>query len=360
MKKIILLSFTLLFLGGGCVSIEPIEQEVITVTEEASEEMLDEATTTEPTEEEVEHSIYVQFVVNVHDWVFPEESAETLDRLIDLHEEYQIPVEFHLTGATTQNYVDISPELMERLRTSEYVAVSYHVRPPHPMYSNFDTVGLRDMSANDRYETLFAFESHRLDMETGRYVDEPGGYQFLKDQLGYAPRIVGATNGRGGLEYSRVLEEMGALFTVLHEGGSNLEDKVHGLNKRPEDQEVKLYEFRVPDRFDPEEEFAEWTEGFDGSKDWFVNLKYHENNFYLGGTPFAPIYWEDWDGDRKEAFEPPYDLNASYDLVDFRSEAQQKGHWDLYTEALDYVDENLDWLTPINSVDLEGMLENIQ
>ena len=197
-------------------------------------------------------------------------------------------------------------------------------------------------------------------METGRYIEEPGGYQFLKDQLGYAPRIIGGTSGRGGMEYSRVLEEMGALFTVLHEGGSSIEDKVHGLNKRPEDQEVKLYEFRVPDRFDPEEEFADWTEGFDGSKDWFVNLKYHENNFYLANTPFAPIYWEDWDSDRKQPNETPYDLNASYDLIEFRSDTQEKGHWDLYTEALEYVDENLDWLTPINSVDMEGMLENIQ
>ncbi len=363
MKKLTLLFLPLLFLGFGCTSAEPSEQMITTVTELPTQDTVDEITLTEPTEEitePTEPAIYVQFVINVHDWVFPEQSIQTLNHLIDLHEEHQVPVEFHLTDTVTQNYVAMAPELMERLRTSEYVAVSYHVRPPHPMYNGFDSVGLMDMKPQKRYETLLGFETHKLDMAAGRYIDEPGGYQFLKDQLGYAPRIVGGTSGKGGKEFSRVFEEMGALFTVLHEGGSNIEDTLYGLNKRPENIEVKFYEFKVPERFDPEAEFADWTAGFDGTKDWFVNLKYHENNFYLSNTPFAPIYWEDWDGDRKNPLRPPYDTSASIGLVETRSPTMQQGHWDLYTKGLDYVSKNSDWLNPINSVDLESMLETIE
>ncbi len=361
MHRLLLLIAILVLMGIGCAP------EPLTPPEEPTNEIVVESPESEPVETETttrstEPQIYVQFVTNVHDWLFPEKSIETLNRLMDLHEQYEIPVEFHLTDTVTQIYVEQSPELMERIRSSAYVAVSYHVRPPHPIVSGFDQVGLMGMSSQERYETFMGFETHRLDMETGRYLsDEPGGFQFLKDQLGYAPRIVGQTNGRNGAEYSQVFEELGALFTVLHEqGGSDISEMIHGLNKRPEDQEVKLYEFRVPERFDPESEFADWTDGFDGTRDWFVNLKYHENNFYLTNTPFAPIYWEDWNNGRQVAFEPPYDTTASYDHIRIRPEDHQEAHWALYTEALEYVDQNSDWLTAINSVDLEQMLETIQ
>ena len=36
---------------------------------------------------------YAQFALNVHDWVFPEDSIDAVTRTIEIHEEYQIPVD---------------------------------------------------------------------------------------------------------------------------------------------------------------------------------------------------------------------------------------------------------------------------
>ena len=334
MKNLLTLFLLLSLLGFGCNVAQDIPH-----TEESSN---------------VEPQIYVQFVQNVHDFVFPDKSIKTLHRLIDLHEQYELPVEMYLTDSVLQKYLELDPDLVERLKSSPYVAVSYHVRPPHPIQSGFDTVGLRKMNDQERYETLLAYEEHELDTVTGGYTDAPGGYQLMKDTIGYAPRIVGLTNGPLGKTYSQVLEEKGALFTVLHEGGSLIEDTVHGLNKRPEDTEVKLYEYQLRD-YDIESLFKEWTESFDGSRDFFVNLKFHENNYYTTGTPFGPIYWEEFKT-KEGPYEPPYDLSLS-SFVGFKSETIQDEKWDIYEQALEYVANNSDWLTAINAADLEQMLE---
>lgn len=343
------------FIGAGCTGQQTTTPTQTDLNQQEAPQDISPELSVQPT---IEPGIYVQFVTNVHDWVFPEESVETLNRLIDLHESFNIPVEMHLTDTVTQKYVEMAPELMNRLATSKMVSVSYHVRPPHPMYTGFDTVGLDTMNEAERYETLMAYETHKLNLQTGGYTDEPGGYAFLADQLGYAPPIVGMTNGKYGETYSRVLKDLGARFTVLHERGPSLiTDTLHGLYKRPEDQEVKLYEFKVPERFDPDAEFEEWTKGFDGSKDWFVNLKYHENNFYLSGTPHAAIYWTDWDDGRSIPRESPWDISVAYDHLELRTDKLQDGHWALYEEALQYLSDHQDTLTAINATDLVKMLE---
>ncbi|PJA45223.1 hypothetical protein CO174_04310 [Candidatus Uhrbacteria bacterium CG_4_9_14_3_um_filter_50_9] len=347
MKNTLLLFSILTLIGVGCA-----EQSIVDIT---IEEMVVEETRTDTKKAQ----IYVQFIQNVHDWVYPEESIATINRIIDLHETYKLPVELHLTDTMTQTYVALAPDLIDRMKTSEYVSVSYHIRPPHPLYTGFDTIGLSEMSSDELYETLLAYEEHELNMETGAYTENPGGYQYLKEVIGYAPRIVGNTTGRYGAIYSQILEEKGARFTVLHEGGSSIEELVHGLYKRPEDTEVKLYEFAEQD-YDMEELFETWTSEFDEETDFFVNLKFHENNYYLTDTPFGPIYWDDFPDGRREIAETPYDITATSESVRTRSEEDTELRWTLYEEALQYVSEHRDSLTAINAEDLEGMLETIE
>jgi hypothetical protein len=88
---------------------------------------------------------YTMFSLNVHDWVFPEDSIETVHRVIDIHEKYQIPIDIYLTGPTLHNYEDLDPTLVERLQTSEVVFISSHFRPPYPVYDGFDYIELAEM-----------------------------------------------------------------------------------------------------------------------------------------------------------------------------------------------------------------------
>lgn len=349
MMKFLTVSGCLLLLGVGCASTTVQTPESADAVQEAVQE---------PTQETAETALYVSFIQNVHDWVFPENSLETVERLIELHERYGVPVEFYLNDQVVQSYLELDPSIFGRLADSDMVAVSYHIRPPHPVYEGFDTIGLEDMNQEEQYETLYAYETHRLDLATGAYTDEPGGYAYLKQLLGYTPRVVTHTNSRAfGEALSQVYEELGAQFAVIHGKEISLGERVRGLWTRPETVEVKLYEESYRRGFGVEERFEEWTAGFDGSRDFFLNLKYHENNFYTEGTPFGLVYWAQVGGGKKEEPKsPPYDLTAGDD-TEFKTQEEQAEKWQIYEETLRYVAEHPDELTAITSADLEEMLD---
>lgn len=333
--KPLIFSILVLLLGSGCAPV--LEEQTTTAT---STTIPDVQLTQEP-------QVYVSFIQNVHDWVFPENSLATIHRLIDLHELYKIPMDLYLDDQVVQEYLKLEPSIFDRLKSSEYVAISYHIRPPHPVYEGFDMIGLANMSIEDQYAVLYQYETHRLDLATGEYTEEPGGYAYLKELIGYAPRVVTHTTSREyGEALSRVYEEMGALFAVVHGKEKTLNDLIYGLHTRPEQVEVKLYEDSYAKGFDAEERFAKWTADFDGTSDYFINLKYHENNFYTQGTPFEYVYVNS----------PPFDLSAG-DKTVMKSKQAQDEKWKIYEEALQYVSEHSDELTAITSIDLEKMLE---
>ncbi len=342
MKYFFLLTI-LLLLGWGCTSVQP---ETALPIETGTPQATDEA------------NIYVTFVQNVHDWVFPEESLATLNRLIDLHEQYQIPVELYLDDQVVQKYLELEPTIFHRFKSSEYVTISYHIRPPHPVYEGFDTIKLAQMSQEEQYETLLAYETHALDLVTGGYTDEAGGYAYLTELIGYPPRVVAHTTSRQfGVALSRVYEELGALFAVVHGRETTLDDTVQGLHARPEQMEIKLYEETYALGFDAEKRFDEWTADCDEESDYFINLKYHEDNYYTKGTPFEAVYWEEQIGPGKgEPTSPPYDVLAGLNTR-FRTDAEQAEEWEIYEETVAYVAQHPDELTAITSKDLEQMLD---
>ncbi len=303
---------------------------------------------------------YVMFTLNVHDWVYPEKSVEAVNRTIDIHEKYEIPVDIYLNDPTLQYYLEYAPELVERLKTSEFVVVGYHYRAPHPAYSGFDN--LVDMTDEERYETLLPYEEHRLDLETGEYIgDEEGGYQLLKDTIGYAPVAVGnLAGGLTGVTMDRIYREKGAQLVVIHYDFTEMGDKRNGVYVRPEQVPIKLYESNLAymhNDSSPEEliteGLAEYEEEY-GNTGLFVNLKMHENNYYTYGTPFWPVYWAD--SGKGEALSAPYDLSAGEEQVELRPQNYVDSMWQLYEEAVSYVKDNPD-LIAVDTLDVVGMLE---
>ena len=82
---------------------------------------------------------YITFVVNVHDFVNVDESADTLLRLIGIFERYGVRGDFYLTGPQVYAYLEHRPDVIARLKDSG-MTISYHVRPPHPAIPGFDRV----------------------------------------------------------------------------------------------------------------------------------------------------------------------------------------------------------------------------
>lgn len=300
---------------------------------------------------------YTLFTLNVHDWVHPENSAETVDRVIDIHEQHNVPVDIYLTDPVFQIYAEDHPELVERLKTSKVVAVSYHARPSTPYYSGFDYIGLEEMSDEEAYETVKAYEEHKLDLETGAYFeDEPGGYQFIADTIGYSPLAIGvAVERKIGETLAEVFIDKGASFLIQHGTTIDLGDTLYDSYVRPEHKEVKLYEL-VRDYTGGQDVFDMATEDFTELKPEFINMKYHENNFYLTDTPFWPTYWTDVK--KSEALEPPYDISASTtDGPGFRSKEMEDAHWALYEETVRFTNIHSFDFNPINAFDLVEMLD---
>lgn len=308
-----------------------------------------------PETQSEEETVYTSFIINTHDWVNPEESTETLNKIIDLHEKYEIPVDIYLDDQVIQVYLEQAPELLERLKTSDYVAVSYHVRPPYPYYSNYDWYGLSDLDSDELKELLTDYEEHSIDLETGEPTDDPGGYELLKDILGYPPYVATIM---GDSEVSQTLAEIykekGALFTVVHGKTTGFGESQQGLWLRPESLEIKVYEEKSEKT--GEAVLTEALEELGTDTTSFLNLKWHENNFYTSGTTWGPIYWAD--KQEKGLLYPPYDLSKAMENVVIKTEDQKEEQWERYEELLIYVKDHPETFTTINAKDLAKMFED--
>ncbi|MFH1785585.1 MAG: hypothetical protein ABH842_04090 [Candidatus Micrarchaeota archaeon] len=304
---------------------------------------------------------YVTFVLNVHDWVFPEKSADVIEKTIDTHEEYQVPVDIYIDDAVFQNLVKNHPQLVQKLKNSNYATVCYHFRPPMPAYADFDSIGLSKMNQTELYNVLKAYEEHELDLVTGNYTQNPGGYQFIKDTIGYAPVIVGSTGaGNTDAVLEKIYAEKGAKISVVNQNEAKLGEFKKFLYVRPQQVEIKLYEENLGYMHgDANSEsiiqtaLSEYTGNADKI---FINIKMHENNYYTQYTSWWPTYFTDHD--KTTALEPPYNLSLSANLVRIRPQNYTDSMWDLYESTVNYVVENEDIFITVGANDVVEMLPN--
>jgi hypothetical protein len=358
MKKVFVIAVSivgLVFLIGGVfaalLSMGSTMTEEVEVAIEEIEEVAEEIVMQE---EGKDYPIYVLYSLNVHDWVHPEESAEAVRKVILLHEEYQIPVEVYVTDPVFQLYVENDPELIELMKRSSMTSISYHIRAPVPYYGNYDWYGLSQMNNKDRENLLRSYEEHRLDLETGMPTDEPGGYQFVKDVIGYAPRIVGIFDSvTGGQVLVDIYKEKGVSFVVQHNKQIDVGDKKFGVSVRPEHYGLKIYEYAGKGQ-SAEEIFEMVTEQLVYEHPQFIGVKYHENNFYHDDNPWFAIFWEQAK-EKTGVKSPPYDLSLALD--DFRTDEEIASHWTLYEDSLKYVSEHVEEYEALNAV---GLMEEFK
>ncbi len=342
----------ILFLGGVCltlgiiIAISFLLWPTVSISEPVTEQDDDNITVIPSTMKDPPIGKYLTFVINVHDWVYPELSIATVNHVLDLHEQYQIPVDIYLNDPLLQIYLEEAPELIERLKTSPLVAVSYHVRPPAP-YHSFDFVGLDDLSQGALEDLLYDYETSRIDLETGEPTDEPGGYDYLKQAMGYAPYAVGgtSTSTRISRALSDLYTQMGATFWVSHNRIIEWRDQYEHLWQRPEDVEIKMYERKI--YFSAQTLIEDSLNDLPSYRPAFMNLKWHENNFYTSGTTWGAVYWEDPD-EKSGDFEPPFDLSRAGEGVPMKTQVEQDEQWRRYEEALQYTQDHTDSITVVN------------
>ena len=297
--------------------------------------------TTEATAASVRAPIedYATFSINVQDFSHPAESAALLNRILDLHEETGVPVDIYLTDVMARIYAEQFPALVERLRTSPVVAVSYHDRAPRPYVNNYDWLGLGDMSAQQQYETVMRYETHAVDPVTGQTTDAEGGYQYVASLIGYPPYAASSLTS-GGLDQAvtRVFRELGARLTVVHGRATDLGEKKDGLYVRPEHFDYMLFQHAGEDAAAAFESALAQARTSGGQSPFFVGVKMHDNDFFATKSAWTTVYVN---GGKR----PNWDPTLSAPLL---SASEQDAMWTIYEQTVRYIASQSTRVTPVN------------
>lgn len=322
---------------------------------------------------------YITFAINVHDWTHPEESARTLSRLVDLFERYQARGDFYFTPEIARALSERFPELIERFRRSR-MTISYHLRPPHPLYTGFDQRLLQlDDATLER--TLIDYETYALDLGTGNLDrSKPGGFQLISALFGRPPVVASVPNDNPRLRDvgQRLYSYLGARMTVVyHETGTKIEqpfETVNGLLIRPSDFSITRVQMpsgqenfwwnlvgrQGGEQYRPirllERGLADWEERAPGRAP-FITALIHDNNFARSGPEgWTSIYFTIVNNQRGQPLPAPWDLSAP-DPSQPRSEAEQEAIWAAYEEVLAWASRNLRVVT---SEDIVAMSQSAQ
>ncbi len=246
----------------------------------------------------------VTFVINTHDWYFHDDSAATLSRCMDILDKHGVKGEFYFTSALFRVYQEHHPELLQRLQDTG-MGIGYHVRAPHPVTFRGPTANrLQNMPHDQAVALMTQYETQRLDLSTGQLdAGQVGGYQLLKDALGYGPPAVGF-NPKGDtlkqLELE-VLSSLGAKMWVRKHTGDVMEPTEHSMYARPSQFSISKVDgehwWKSNVAYDPAEMFA-------GAHGYGVVL-IHEHDFYAQSPGWGEIYFADG-----KQHKPPFDLTV--------------------------------------------------
>lgn len=297
----------------------------------------------------IDVSDYVLFSINVQDFSYPEISAAVLDKIITLHETYNLPVDIYLTDVMAQLYAEQFPQLLERLKTSPVVAISYHYRAPRPYANNYDWLGLRNMSADELYQTVLRYETRAVDPVSGQTTDTPGGYQYVASLIGYPPYAASSLSNNANTDSTiiRVFKELGAQMTVVHGRAINLGDVKKGLFIRPEHYDYMLFQNVGTNPVASFENALTQAHASQGITPYFVGVKMHDNDFFAEQSAWLTVYV---DGGKR----PSWDPTLKSPLL---SQAEQDAMWAMYEQTVLYVASQSDRISTVN---LPMVLDMIQ
>ncbi len=275
--------------------------------------------------------VYNFFALNTQDFAYPQQSADLVWRVIDLHESLDVPIDISLTTTMVDLYEAQYMDLLRRLFTSHVVCLGYHGRPPLPYHSDFDWLGLAAMASDQQRSTIYNYETHGLDLVTGQPTLAAGGYAKLASLAGYAPPSVGILVEGATLQASAdaVLAQLGAQFGVVHGRAANLGDRRNELYVRPEHYDLKLFQQAGRSATTVlDEAMAAAPAAAGGRAPFVVGIKMHDNDFFAEDSAWTTVYLAK--GARQG---PPWNTGLKSALL---SASAQQEMWDLYESTVRY------------------------
>ena len=305
---------------------------------------------------------YITFAINTHDWVNLDESANTILKLVDIFSKYKVRGDFYLTAPITEAYAQKRPEVIKVLKESG-MTISYHVRPPSPIYLNFDQ-RLKALDDAALKQAVKDYETYRLDLATGDLDrSKPGGYTYVAKVFQTAPVCVSPQCDQ---RIRRFCEEiyyaLGARMEVLyHEEGTHPDNPFQyrqGLLVRPSDFSITRWRagggqkevfwwdrLMGPDarEFDPLARLKSEAAGWRNSRPPFITVLIHENNFYNSGPESWKAYY--FSGRHFDVpLSAPYNLHAP-NPAERRSPEEQRKIMEAYESMVAYAAANMNVVT---------------
>jgi hypothetical protein len=277
----------------------------------------------------------VLFTLNTQEFIFSEQSIETVNRIVDIHEEYDVPVDIYLDDVILQSYLREAPELIERLKSSSVVSVSYHARPPIPFYYDYDWLGLDSYGTEELNELIERYGSHAIDPATGETLDAPGGFTYFEEIFGYPPPAAATpTSPTVGKLLQDFFATNGASFLVDNSKDYSWGESKGEMAVRPEDLEVKLFE-RTDES--TQQIFSELN-ALNGEGPYFMNIKMHDNDFIADESAWVSIYVANKKQNKKQ-LTPPFDLSLAEDRT-LLSDEEAEILWTAYENCVAYAAEH--------------------
>lgn len=283
---------------------------------------------------------HVTFSINVQDFSYPDKSAATVERILNLHEGCNVPVDIFLDTTMTDVYQTSYPALLTRLKTSPVCSVNYHLRPPKPYYENYDWAGMAAMSALQQQALVTNYETHGLNLVTGQPTGAAGGYAKATSLMGYAPPCAAALCNTGiQPNVDAVFKQLGAKMNLIHGTIVNSGTIRNGLYLKPEHFDLKLFEHvgeAAGTVFEDSLTSAHQTSG--AVAPYFVGVKMHDNDFFAVDSAWVTVY-------ENHSHVPPWNPDLKSTLL---TQPDQDAMWAIYEAMVSYAAGNSFRVTPNN------------
>lgn len=269
---------------------------------------------------------YVNFSLNTQDFAYGELSAALVNRVLDLHETLSVPLDVFLTTWQLDLFEAEYPSVINRLKTSPVVAMSYHVRAPKPYANNYDWRGLAGLSEAEQTALVLDYETHGLDMVTGLPTVAAGGYAKMQTVFGYAPFLCGTIWDQGvAAGTAAAFAQLGCQMVIQHDRVTPPGEHRYGLMLKPETVDLRLFEQVGSDGATVLAEAAATARALvTAEAPAFVGVKMHDNDFFASQSAWTYVYL---DGGKRPAWDP----SRKPPLL---TSAEQDAMWRLYEQAV--------------------------
>ena len=261
----------------------------------------------------------ISFHWNTQDFLRPDLTAAYYGRLLDLHEQLEVPLDVFLSETMLDKFEQSYPAFLARLKSSAMVCVSSHTRPPKPYHSGSDIgsttgynfnnwSGIQGLTGNTAggalYNFILNYETHGLDLASGLPTAASGGFAKMTAAFGYPP-IVAATQSDGvhAVAVSNVFKDLGAKMSIRHNVVNNLGDLANFQNVKPEAYEIKLIELfkaglvtPAAAAFDSAVAAARVATSGSGAQaryafaPYFMGVKLHDNDLFTDTSAWIQTY----------------------------------------------------------------------